>query len=366
MNESIILSMAQPYVKDGAITYDEFESIFSVLSLHERYDVVNVLYKNGINLVDEHEELILETEDLYDGDNLSSDTFEILYDDSIFKDHKEYVSGFDTLVVHRVVKQSNEILCSLVQQGNRQAEQDLCVKNKRLVDKYVLAYEKTYMNRLDFEDLEQAGFIGLIRAAKKFSIQQGTAFSTYAVFWIKQTILREIMDNGYAIRIPVHMMERIKKVVAIDNRLAEEGVSSRKRVGQIAVELSITEDNVRECLALKKNYLSYSSLDVPIGEEGDSELVDFVIDEEADSVESVVMNRVLRKELEKILDTLKPREREVIELRFGWKNGRLMTLEEVARRYNITRERVRQIEVKALRKLKNSKQSKNVKMFLEE
>lgn len=361
--------MAQPYVKDGTITYDEFENIFSVLSLREKYKVIEILYNNGIDLLDKHieeEALILDVEDSGDNDYLPNNTFEILYDESIFKDSKENTSGFDNLVVHRAVKQSNEVLCNLIQQGNRQAAQDLCIKNKRLVDKYVLAYEKRYGNRLDFEDLEQVGFIGLIKAAQKFNIQQETAFSTYAVFWIKQCIAREIMDNGYAIRIPVHMMERINKVIAADSRLATEGLLLHKRINQIASELDLTERTVQECLTLKKNYLSYSSLDSPIKEDDDSELGEFVVDENTESVETIAMNQALREELCKILTTLKPREREIIELRFGMNSKQPMTLEEVGARYNLTRERIRQIEVRALRKLRKLYKSNGIHAFLEE
>lgn len=370
MNEAIILSMAQPYVKDGAITYDEFERIYSILSLHEKYDVVEILYKNGINLLDqkiEEEDLILDFEDSEDADEDYPDKeFEVLYDESIFKDSGETDSEFESLVIHRTIKQSNEILCSLIQQGNRQAVQDMCVKNKRLVDKYVLAYEKRYGNRLDFEDLEQVGFIGLIKAAKKFNIQQGTAFSTYAVFWIKQSISREIMDNGYAIRIPVHMMERINKVVTADNRLFGEGFALHERICQIATELGLTEENVRECLTLKRNYLSYSSLDTPIGEDGESELGEFVPDESAESVEVVTMGKALRDELSAIMDGLKPREREIIELRFGWNNGRIRTLEEIGDVFGVTRERIRQIEAKALKKLRHPTRAKRIQDFLED
>ena len=361
--------MAQPYVKDGAITYDEFENIFSLLSLREQYKVIEILYNNGINLLDKHieeEALILDVDDSEEDDCLPNNTFEILYDESIFKDSKGNTSSFDSLVMHRIVKQSNEVLCNLIQQGNRQAAQDLCVKNKQLVDKYVLAYEKRYGNRLDFEDLEQVGFIGLIKAAQKYNIQQETAFSTYAVFWIKQCISREIMDKGYAIIIPVHMMERINKVIAVDNRLATEGLSLHKRINQIALELGLTEGIVRECLILKKNYLSYSSLDSPIKEDDDSELGEFVIDENAESVETIAMSQALREELSKILMTLKPREREIIELRFGINCEPPMTLEEIGARYNVTRERIRQIEAKALRKLRNPYRSKEIHAFLEE
>lgn len=368
MNESIILCMTQPYVKDCAITYDEFDGIFSFLSLHEKYAVCEILFKNGLNLVDRHieeESMILDVENTDDEDNLSDDDFKILYDDSIFKSQVEN-NCIKSLAIHQVVKQSNEILCILIQQGNPQAVQDLCIKNKRLVEKYALAYKKKYKVQLDLEDLEQVGTVGLINAAHKFNPQQGTAFSSYAVFWIKQSISREIMDNGYTIRIPVYMMERINKVIATYNRLAGEGISLQRRIDQIAIELRLTEENVQECLVLKRNYLSYSSLDTPIREDGDTELGDILSDKTIECVEKIVISKDLRAELEHILKTLKPRERLIIELRFGWNNCQPKTLEEIGCMYNVTRERIRQIEAKALKKLRKNKKINGLRIFLEE
>ena len=369
MNEEIILSMAQPYVRDSAITYDEFENIYSVLSRKEQYAVVEILFAQGINLVDKHVEedaLVLDIDDSDEDDFESDDNFEVLYDESLFKDEGFDHETINDLVVHKVIKQSNGILCSLIQEGNRQAMQDLCVKNKRLVDKYVAAYEKRYGNRLDFEDLEQVGFLGLITAAQKFNISQGTAFSTYAGYWIKQAISREIMDNGYAIRIPVHMMERISKVVSVDNRLAGQDVDKlQDRIQLIADELGLEEDAVKECLILKNNYLSYTSLDTPIGEEEESLLGDFIPIDEEESVDSIVQSRALHDSLDKVMETLTKRERLVLELRFGWNDGRPRTLEEVGKEFNVTRERIRQIEAKALRKMRHPSRSKVIKPYLE-
>lgn len=365
MNEAIILSMVKPYVKDGSITYDEFEGVFSILSLREKYDVVEILYKNGINLLDKYvdeEEIVLDIDTSKDEDG----EFELLYDTSIFKDNDEKDHDSEKLIVYNSVKQSNEILCSMIQQGNRQAMQDLCVKNKGLIDKYASAYQKRYGNRLDFEDLEQAGFMGLIKAAQKFSIQQGTAFSTYAVFWIKQSISREIMDHGYVIRIPVHMMERINKVVAAEGRLLGMNIPFQERIIRIAEELELSENGVLECLFLKRNYLSYSSIDMPVGEDEETNLVEIIPDDTVDSVETVIMNKGLREELLVMIKKLKPKEQDVIKLRFGLDDGRIRTLEEIGDRFGVTRERIRQIESKALQKLSNPKNKKKIREFWEE
>ncbi len=370
MNEEIILDMAKPYVKDGAITYDEFDKIYAMLSRKEQYAVTDILFNNGINLIDsqvEEDEIIFDV-DAEDTSNLDfeDDDFEVLYNESIFKDSGSSSGTTETLFVNKDIRQSNEILCHLIQQGNRQAAQDLCVKNKRLVDKYVMAYEKRYGNHLDFDDLEQVGFIGLLKAAQRFNVQQGNAFSTYAVFWIKQSIFREIMDNGYAIRIPVHMMERINKVIAMSNRLASDDAPLSERISHIAQELEISEEDVQECIILKNNFLSYTSLDVPIGEDQESMLGDFIPIEEDASVELLVFNKALRDQLETILNSLAGRERNILKMRFGWDDNIPRTLEEVGQQYHVTRERIRQIEAKALRKLRHPSRSRRLKDFWEE
>lgn len=370
MNEEIILSMVRPYVKDSAITYDEFDQLFSILSRKEQYSVSEVLFNKGINLVDSH---IAEDDlglDIEVDDNLAedffADDFEILYDEDLFRDKSSGSVPFKELILNKKVRQSNEILCHLVQQGNRQAMQDLCVKNHGLVSKYVFAYEKRYANRLGPEDLEQVGFIGLVKAAQRFDLSFGVSFSTYAVPWIKQAIAREIMDHGYAIRIPVHMMERINKVIAADNRLAGEGIPILERIPYIADELGVSEDAVREAMALRNNYLMYSSLDIPVGEDQDSVLGDFIPIDEAVSVEQVVFNKELRQELDATMATLTPREQEILKLRFGWDDNHPRTLEEIGTIFGVTRERIRQIEAKVVRKLRHPSRSRRLKVFVED
>lgn len=367
MNEEIILSMARPYVKDSAITYSEFDNIYNMLSIKEQYEVTDILFRNGINLIDEEEKIDEEFFILESDEVDKEDDFEILYDESIFKDSGASIEDENEILsINHNIKQSNDILCHLIQEGNKQAIQDLCVKNKCLVDKYALMYQKRYGNRLDFEDLEQVGFIGLIKASEKFDFKQGTAFSTYAVFWIKQSISREIMDNGYAIRIQVHMMERIAKVVRLDNIYIGEGIELSQRIEYIADELGLSEDAVRECLVLKNNYLSYASLNAPVGAEEETELGELIPEEGAPSVEDEIIDRALREDLEQVLETLTEREQMVLRLRFGLEDGRKRTLEEIGYEYNLTRERIRQIESKALKKLRQPSRSKKLKNYLYE
>ena len=363
MNEEIILGMARPYVKDSAITYDDFGNIYKMLSIKEQYEVTNILFRNGINLVDEDEKV--DEESFVLASEADDNDFEILYDESIFKDGGTLSKDDEILTINYDIKQSNNILCHLIQKGNRQAGQDLCVKNKRLVDKYVMLYQKRFGNRLDFEDLEQVGFLGLIKAAQKFDFQQGAAFSTYAVFWIKQAISREIIDNGYVIRIPVHMMERVEKVIRLDNILVGKGIKLFQRIKDIAAELGITEETVRECLVLKNNYLLYASLNMPIGAEEETELGELIPDEDILSVEDEVFATLLHEQLEEVLETLTEREERILRLRYGLDDGCKRTLEEIGQEFNVTRERVRQIEAKALKKLRHPSKSQKIKDYLE-
>lgn len=208
--------------------------------------------------------------------------------------------------------------------------------------------------------------MGLIKAAEKFDLSLGVSFSTYAVYWIKQAIAREIIDYGYAIRIPVHMMERINKVAAADNRLAGKGISISERILYVADELGISEDDVRKALALRNNYLMYASLDTPVGEDQDSVLGDFIPMDEDLSVEHIVFNKELRKQLDIIIASLNPKEQKILKLRFGWDDNHPKTLEEIGTIYGVTRERIRQIEGKALRKLRQNTRSHRIKVFWED
>lgn len=369
MNEEIILEMSTPYVKDSAMTYGDFDKIFSFLSLREQYAVTDILYKNGIDLVDNHvedEQVVFDVDkEIITAEDFEED-FEILYDDTIFKDKNISDTYNGNSSFDKTIKQSNEILCYLIQQGNSQAAQDLCIKNRLLVEKYAAAYKKIFNTRMDIEDLEQVGFLGLLKAAQMFDIQQGNAFSTYAVYWVKQSISREIIDNGYLIRIPVHLMERISKVLSVCKSISGLDVPFTEQVKQIAKELDLTEEKVIECFVLKNCYLSCTSLDALVNEESDSVLGDFIPDEEAISVEQIAINKELRKELESVLQTLDERDRNIIKMRYGWDDNNPKTLEEIGTIFHITRERVRQIEVRAMRKLRNPMRSRKLRNFLEE
>lgn len=358
MNEDIILGMVKPYLKNGNITYKDFDNIFSMLSLKEQYDAIEVLYKNQIELFEPEDEVSYDKTQNFDTD-VEEDLFEILYDNSVFsgvdEENKESVSEKkqEFLIQRKNISLSNTALIQLIQEGDKQAKQDLCVKNERLVMKWVSKCQKQFGNKLDFEDLVQAGMIGMIKAAEKFDLNMGTEFSTYAVWWIKQSVLREIMDNGFTVRIPVHKMEQISRVMRWDSFYSEV-LDINERMRKISQKTGMPIENVEDCIILFHQFIKCTSLDSPVGEEEDSMLGDFIPNEEM-SVEEIAENDFLKEQFDKILNDLKPREEEIIRLRFGLDDGQPKTLEQIGAMYGVTRERIRQIEAKALRKLRRKR-----------
>ena len=257
-----------------------------------------------------------------------------------------------------LTNEEEQELSERMAQGDVQARKRLSEANLRLV----VSIAKRYVGRgMQFLDLIQEGNLGLIKAVEKFDHTKGFKFSTYATWWIRQAITRAIADQARTIRIPVHMVETINKVKKVSSQLLHKN-GHEPSAEEIAAELDMSVDKVREILRVSQEPVS---LETPIGEEEVSHLGDFIPDDDAPSPADAASHTLLKEQLSGVLSTLTPREEKVLRLRFGLEDGRSRTLEEVGKEFNVTRERIRQIEAKALRKLRHPSRSKKLKDFLD-
>ena len=271
--------------------------------------------------------------------------------DDPVKQYLREIGNFELLSVEEEIELATKIL-----DGDKAAKRKLTEANLRLV----VSIAKRYVGRgLSFLDLIQEGNLGLIKAVDKFDYTKGSKFSTYATWWIRQAITRSIADQSRTIRIPVHMSEVINKTYRVSRNLLQE-LGREPTENELAAAMNMPVDKVREVLKISADPIS---MDTPIGEEDDSHLGDFIKDEQTPGPEEATSYMMLQEQIEKLLNTLTDRERRVLKLRFGLIDGRQRTLEEVGKEFNVTRERIRQIEAKALRKLRHPSRAKLLKGF---
>lgn len=337
MNKQYILDRIQPYLKNKSITEEQFNSLFAILPLRQQYEVIKILIEEDIDIIyEDTEEDYLEKEEL-------------------LENNRTFISSEN--MIRRL---TNEELCSLYKQGYKWVLDALVKKNEGLVRSRVLRSLKKYKNKLEFEDLYQLGMMGLLKAAEKFEANMETMFSTYAVWWIDQSILRGIMEQSSLIRIPVHYFDKISKLLNITNKNID--LSSDEIYNQyFALEMDKVKFN--EILYIATYILDLASLNELVGEEMDTELIELIEDDKMPSIEEQVEKKFMKKDIETILKTLKPREEKAIRLRFGLDDGISRTLEEVGREFKVTRERIRQIEAKALKKLRHPSRSKKIRDY---
>jgi len=344
----------------GMLTYREIEDAFEKVDItpEQIEKVYETLEKIGIEAVAENIEEDLEDFQFTENEDEEEEDLDISVPEGISIDDpvRMYLKEIGKVPL---LQGDEEIeLAKRMEQGDEEAKKRLAEANLRLV----VSIAKRYVGRgMLFLDLIQEGNLGLIKAVEKFDYRKGFKFSTYATWWIRQAITRAIADQARTIRIPVHMVETINKLIRVSRQLLQE-LGRDPTPEEIAKEMGMSEDKVRDIMKISQEPVS---LETPIGEEEDSHLGDFIPDDDAPAPAESAAFTLLKEQLIDVLDTLTPREEKVLRLRFGLDDGRARTLEEVGREFNVTRERIRQIEAKALRKLRHPSRSKKLKDFLD-
>ncbi|EJC3726393.1 sigma-70 family RNA polymerase sigma factor [Enterococcus faecium] len=301
------------------------------------------------------DELISELEHTEDTASLESKLDLSMFDDEEFRSLDEIMISDDFQQKLKAQKlqvdslYNNDYIEAFQEDNDQSSLAALVEANRRLVLKIAQRYKGQLTNSIDMDDLEQFGMLGLMKAAEKFDLSKGFAFSTYATLWIRQSISRGIMDTSLTVRLPVHLIDKINKLTRLESVMLNEKLEVNLPL--LTAEMNISIEQYHDLVALRNTYLSTISLDMPIGIDRDTTIGDMLPDNEYD-IEKVIEHDFLRSDLEKPLDYLNEKERKIIDLRFGLKDGETKTLEEIGQMFGVTRERIRQIEAKAIRNLK--------------
>lgn len=353
--------------KKNVLEYTEIQEFFKgeLLTEEQCEEVLDFLDHNEVDVlrIAEDDELLLEIEDevllpVEDEEEIEPEEIDLSVPEGVGTQDPIRMYLKEIGKVPLLTTEEEVALAISMEEGNEEAKQRLAEANLRLV----VSIAKRYVGRgLALLDLIQEGNLGLIKAVDKFDYRKGYKFSTYATWWIRQAITRSIADQARTIRIPVHMVETINKVVRISRQLVQD-LGREPMPEEIAEIMDISPERVREILKVSQEPVS---LETPVGEEDDSHLGDFIKDEHVALPAEAAAFTLLREQLVEVLDTLTDREQKVLSLRFGLQDSRARTLEEVGKEFNVTRERIRQIEAKALRKLRHPSRSRKLKDYLD-